>query len=226
MVAKSIRVERRGREINPNAAALREMATIQGILNASNHFDLLRLPKPTADLLGEPVWDVSEADVHRAFRKTSLCCHPDKATHADAPRAFEALKAAKKCLADANEREDYCRRFLEEQKYLWQGSWSSAEEAAGSKARESALRHVAQQDQEDDVLDAARERRARAEILARQRQRKAAAAQRARAREPDDRGLVEEEEEEDSGVRPSVAPSSRAPAAGAGAKARKRPKFL
>ena len=201
------------------------MATIQGILNASNHFDLLRLPKPTSDLLGEPVWDVSEADVHRAFRKTSLCCHPDKATHADAPRAFEALKAAKKCLADANEREDYCRRFLEEQKYLWQGSWSSAEEAAGSKARESALRHVAQQDQEDDVLDAARERRARAEILARQRQRKAAAAQRAREREPDDRGLVEEEDDEDSGVRPSAAPS-RAPAAGAGAKARKRPKFL
>ena len=205
------------------------MATIQGILNASNHFDLLRLPKPTSDLLGEPVWDVSEADVHRAFRKTSLCCHPDKATHADAPRAFEALKAAKKCLADANAREDYCRRFLEEQKYLWQGSWSSAEEAAGSKARESALRHVAQQDQEDDVLDAARERRARAEILARQRQRKAAAAQRAREREPDDergRGLVEEDDDEDSGVRPSVAPSSRAPAAGAGAKARKRPKFL
>ena len=79
------------REGNHTTASAQKMATIQGILNASNHFDLLRLPKPTSDLLGEPVWDVSEADVHRAFRKTSLCCHPDKATHADAPRAFELV---------------------------------------------------------------------------------------------------------------------------------------
>ena len=29
------------------------VATISGILRAANHFDILRLPKPTADLLGE-----------------------------------------------------------------------------------------------------------------------------------------------------------------------------
>ena len=31
--------------------------------------------------------DAGEEQVNRAFRKQSLYCHPDKSTHADAPRA-------------------------------------------------------------------------------------------------------------------------------------------
>ena len=36
---------------------------IAAILRAANHFDRLQLPKPYADLAGEPVWDVSEEQV-------------------------------------------------------------------------------------------------------------------------------------------------------------------
>ena len=36
------------------------MSKIARIIRASNHFDCLQLPKPYADLMGEPVWDVTE----------------------------------------------------------------------------------------------------------------------------------------------------------------------
>ena len=71
---------------------------ISGILRAANHFDTLQLPKPYADLAGEPVWDVSEEQVSKGFRKLSLCCHPDKSSDPEAPTAFEQLKKAKACV--------------------------------------------------------------------------------------------------------------------------------
>ena len=71
---------------------------ISGILRAVNHFDTLQLPKPYADLAGEPVWNVSEEQVAKGFRKLSLCCHPDKSSDPEAPTAFEQLKKAKACL--------------------------------------------------------------------------------------------------------------------------------
>ena len=71
---------------------------IAAILRAANHFDRLQLPKPYADLAGEPVWDVSEEQVAKSFRKLSLCCHPDKSSDPEAPAAFELLKKAKACL--------------------------------------------------------------------------------------------------------------------------------
>ena len=71
---------------------------ISGILRAANHFDTLQLPKPYADLAGEPVWNVSEEQVAKGFRKLSLCCHPDKSSDPEAPTAFEQLKKAKACL--------------------------------------------------------------------------------------------------------------------------------
>ena len=71
---------------------------IAAILRAATHFDRLQLPKPYADLAGEPVWDVSEEQVAKSFRKLSLCCHPDKSSDPEAPAAFELLKKAKACL--------------------------------------------------------------------------------------------------------------------------------
>ena len=94
---------------------------IRSILRGANHFEVLRLAKPHADLLGEPVWDVPEEQVHRAFRKLSLHCHPDKSKHADAPRAFETLKRAKACLLSELERDAYIRNFVKEQKTRWEG---------------------------------------------------------------------------------------------------------
>ena len=41
---------------------------IKRILRAANHFDLLKLPRPHADLMDQPVWEVSGDDVHRAAR--------------------------------------------------------------------------------------------------------------------------------------------------------------
>ena len=94
---------------------------IRSILRGANHFEVLRLAKPHADLLGEPVWEVPEEQVHRAFRKLSLHCHPDKSKHADAPRAFETLKKAKACLLSELERDAYIRNFVKEQKTRWEG---------------------------------------------------------------------------------------------------------
>ena len=82
---------------------------ISGILRAVNHFDTLQLPKPYADLAGEPVWDVSEEQVSKGFRKLSLCCHPDKSSDPEAPTAFEQLKKAKACLLNELDRDDYVR---------------------------------------------------------------------------------------------------------------------
>ena len=70
-------------------------AEIRRILRAANHFDMLKLRRPHADLMDQPVWELTNDDVHRSFRKLSLSCHPDKSSHPDAPRAFEALKKAK-----------------------------------------------------------------------------------------------------------------------------------
>ena len=94
------------------------------ILRAPNHFDMLKLPKPYPDLLEQPMWDCTDDKVNRAFRKLSLCCHPDKSTHPDAPRAFELLKKAKACLNNSLDRDDYCRDFVKELKVHWAGNWA------------------------------------------------------------------------------------------------------
>ena len=61
-------------------------------------------------LAGEPVWDVSEGQVSKGFRKLSLCCHPDKSSDPEAPTAFEQLKKAKARLLNELDRDDYVRR--------------------------------------------------------------------------------------------------------------------
>jgi len=94
------------------------------ILRATNYFDLLKLPKPYNDLLEQPVWGCTDDQVHRAFRKLSLCCHPDKSTHTDAPRAFELIKRAKACLTSPLDRDEYLREFLKQQKVNWAGNWA------------------------------------------------------------------------------------------------------
>ena len=41
---------------------------IARILRAPNHFDMLKLPKPYADLLDQPIWDCSDDQVRPARR--------------------------------------------------------------------------------------------------------------------------------------------------------------
>ena len=54
-------------------------------------FTALSLPKPECDDAGRPVWDVTEGQISKAFRKRSLAVHPDKNPSAEAKVAFDKL---------------------------------------------------------------------------------------------------------------------------------------
>ena len=202
-------------------------------MRATNHFDMLKLPRPYPDLMEDPVWDVPPDTVNRAFRKLSLCCHPDKSTHPEAPRAFEAIKKAKQCLLNDYERDDYVRDFVRQLKTTWEGNWVSAGGAADSKQRVNTMRDAALREQSESVSDAMREKRERAEQLMKRKQRLQQAAQaRSNARQ---QPSATEPGEDDSDDDPAFSnKSDGAPAATAGpvrrggssAAPRKRPKFL
>lgn len=213
-----------------------EDSSIKAILLAANHFDMLKLPRPYPDLMEAPMWDVPPDTINRAFRKLSLCCHPDKSTHPDAPRAFEAIKKAKQCLLSEHERDDYVRDFVRRLKTTWEGNWTSAGGAADSKQRVNNMRDAALRQQSDSVSGAMRERRERAEQLYKRKQRLQQAAQaRSYARQQATATQPEEEEDDNddrafknnvgSGeAQSSVAGLSRH--GGSSAATRKRPKFL
>lgn len=201
-------------------------ASIRHILRASNHFDVLQLARPYADLMNQPVWPVSAETVNRVFRKLSLCCHPDKSSHPDAPRAFEILKKAKACLMNPLDRDDYLIHFVKEQKTHWEGSWTTAEAGMESKQRTSTMRDEAQREHGDSIIDAMRQRRERAEDAARRKQRIASA--QARKEEACRAAEVAVDDDDDDDVR--AAPrdgSSGTHGRGSVVTApRKRPKFL
>ena len=96
--------------------------------------------------------------VNRAYRKLSLCCHPDKSSHPDAPRAFEALKKAKAVLTHPLDKDDYLRDFVKDSKIAWEGSWNGADSVFAEKERMSKMREDAQTMQGESVADAMRER--------------------------------------------------------------------
>ena len=207
---------------------------IKQILRAANHFDALQLAKPYADLMGEPVWDVSEVEVSKAFRKLSLCCHPDKSQDPEAPAAFERLKKAKACLLNELDRDDYLRSFVADQKEVWEGNWAQADDALSSKHRVSSMRKEAQHSQNEAVLEAMQQRHAQAQLKAQKKERAEKARGRSRIREleaaaaaeatthlsDDDAGEVEVERSA------SAKSSAAARPIGGGSSARKRPKFL
>ncbi|KAG2433057.1 hypothetical protein HYH02_012761 [Chlamydomonas schloesseri] len=77
---------------------------------AKDYFGLLGLPEPEADELGRPVWNCTEVDVGKAYRKLSIVVHPDKNPGDDeARRAFEVLNKAHRMLKDPTSREDVLR---------------------------------------------------------------------------------------------------------------------
>lgn len=206
-------------------------AAIRSILRASNHFDALKLPRPTADLMEQPLWDVKDDQISRVYRKLSLCCHPDKSTHADAPRAWEVLKQAKKCLLNPLERDDYMISFIREQKTNWEGNWGSVDSAVTAKERTATMRDAAKNEQGESVADAMRERHEKAVAVARRKERLQAAQSRAEARraapDRDADGDDDSDDEEEQRSRPVPAGGGGGASGGRGAgAARKRPKFL
>jgi DnaJ family protein C protein 8 len=74
-------------------------------------FSALNLPKPTCDDAGRPVWDVTESEISKAFRKRSLVVHPDKNPSADAKQAFDKLNDAIRVLRDPIKKGDALRKF-------------------------------------------------------------------------------------------------------------------
>ena len=223
--------------MSSQGANVSEAAKISKILRAANHFDTLRLPRPTRDLMDQPMWPCTSEDVHRAFRKLSLCCHPDKSSHPDAPRAFEVLKRAKACLGSERERDDYMLEYVKQQKVQWEGSWAAADSAFDEKQRMSSMRQEAQQSEAESIADAMRERRERAEAVERKKRRLQIAQQRRARREAENAEEEAEENEEDekaeSAVHNVTAVSANRPVMGGGRPSggptglhRKRPKFM
>ena len=94
--------------------AAQQCETIDHILEMyqkKDYFGLLRLEYPSVDALGRPVWDVSPAQVSKAYRALSVLVHPDKVAssqthnkdiHERARDAFEALNESHKKLKDAH----------------------------------------------------------------------------------------------------------------------------
>ena len=226
-----------------SGASSQELA-IRRILRAANHFDMLQLKRPHADLMEKPVWDITPEQVHKAFRKLSLCCHPDKSTHPDAPRAFEQLKKAKQCLSNELDRDDYLIDFVKQQRVSWEGNWSTVEAVGETKQRVSSMRDEALRSESENVADAMREKREKAEAAARKKQRLQQAAQRraARREEDDNDGFEVSDDDEDGGGSGSTGrdaplpgpqrpggpsrPLHHRPGASGNGGARKKPKFM
>ncbi|DBA71952.1 hypothetical protein WJX79_008802 [Trebouxia sp. C0005] len=79
---------------------------IQRVLLADNnkdYFGLMELPLPEADEIGRPSWNVTSADISKAYRRLSVLVHPDKNPGEDARKAFEALNDTYRKLRDPSQ---------------------------------------------------------------------------------------------------------------------------
>ena len=86
----------------------------------------------------------TEDEIYYFETLARLCCHPDKSTHPDAPRAFEVLKKAKAVLSNELDRDDYLLNFVKQQRVNWEGNWATAQVAGEAKQRVTAMRQEAQ----------------------------------------------------------------------------------
>lgn len=98
---------------------------LDDITHAKNYFETLGLAFPYADALGHPVWDVTESDIKRQFRKMSILTHPDKnrGAEAEAQAAFELVQKAKNQLLDTDKRADIVKEFVDKAKVKQESSW-------------------------------------------------------------------------------------------------------
>jgi len=143
------------------------------VLQTRSYFDVLQLPTPTWDALGRSSWPHADA-VGPAFRRLSFALHPDRASHDDAPRAFQILKRAKATLEDAVEREKYVNRYVEDQRSLpehsvWAGQGSASDRVQAQVERDALVRSLRRdeaRDRQNQILEQARRRRLLAESKA------------------------------------------------------------
>jgi len=92
-------------------------ATVQSVVDAKDHFEVLRLPRPTSDDFGRMQWPVSIAMIKKHFRTMSLVTHPDKNPDSDQTQtqaAFESVQKSYKFMMDESLREAYVKSTFEQ----------------------------------------------------------------------------------------------------------------
>ncbi|DBA83615.1 TPA: hypothetical protein ACH3X1_006182 [Trebouxia sp. C0004] len=70
----------------------------------------MELPLPEADEIGRPSWNVTSADISKAYRRLSVLVHPDKNPGEDARKAFEALNETYRKLRDPSQLDEILKR--------------------------------------------------------------------------------------------------------------------
>lgn len=164
-----------------------------------DYFRLLELPPPGVDALGRPCWDITPAQVSKAYRKLSILVHPDKNPGAEARQAFEELNEAHRTLKDPNKLEGILAEHLEAAVARQEEAMANAapEERAVMQAQQKAAAKALRKAQGEQLQSGiAQQMRERVEAA----KRKRAAAEKSQYRRTDedrDDGLEEEEEEEE-----------------------------
>jgi len=90
------------------------------------------LPLPQWDALGMALWTVTDLEIKSAFKKLSLLTHPDKnRNNLEAARdAFEKVKAAHEVISDEMLRDDYIKKYIDENKTVEASNWVPPKDGA------------------------------------------------------------------------------------------------
>lgn len=192
--------------------ATRERTVAAEILEAcasGDPFTALSLPKPECDDAGRPVWDVTEGQISKAFRKRSLAVHPDKNPSAEAKVAFDKLNEWHRALKDPVKRGEALRKHADD---AFRERCRLQPELVARMKRDQERR-----DASDYGAEILRQQRERAERAAAMRDK--ARLFRKRHREEDEEDLLS------SSSSSSDDEPAPAPAKAAGEETAKRPKF-
>ena len=84
----------------------RQEAGIIHLMQARNFFARLKLPEPTWDADGAPVWDCSEETMARAYAEAMKCCHPEWSHHPKRDTGFALLTEAHDVLTNRTGKRD------------------------------------------------------------------------------------------------------------------------
>ena len=91
----------------------RQEAGIIHLMQARNFFARLKLPEPTWDADGAPVWDCSDETMARAYAEAMKCCHPEWSHHPKRDTGFALLTEAHDVLTNrTGKRDAYLRASL------------------------------------------------------------------------------------------------------------------
>ena len=87
--------------------------SVQSVLDAKNHFDVLGLDPPRVATNGQAEWLYTTKAVKTRFRKLSLKVHPDHCADPLAADAFHRVREAHTVLSDVATRDTYMRQYMD-----------------------------------------------------------------------------------------------------------------